>query len=90
MLVVVEDRDVADLLQPALNLKATGCGNILKVDTAERLRDEPNGTHEFIDVVRVDAQRKRINVAELFKENALALHNGHAGRRPNVAKAQNG
>ncbi len=82
VLVVVEDGDVALFFQLALDLKASGRGNILKVDAAERAGDERDGIDEFVYIVRLDAQREGIHIAEGLEEHAFALHDRHAGLRP--------
>ena len=90
VLVVVEDGDIAALFELAFDLKASGRGNILKVDAAERAGDERDGIDEFVYIVRLDAQREGIHIAEGLEEHAFALHDRHAGLRADVAKAENG
>ena len=64
VLVVVENRNVALFLELALDLKAPGRGNVLKVDAAEAAGDQINGVYKLVDVVRLHAKRERIHVAE--------------------------
>ena len=42
----------------------------------------------LVDVVRLDAQRERVHVAERLEEHALAFHDRHAGLGADVAKTQ--
>ena len=90
VLVVVEDGDVADFLQTALDLKAAGSRDVLEVDAAERLGDELDGAHDLVGVLGVDAQGEGVDIAELLEQDALALHDGHTGSRADVTQAKNG
>ncbi len=90
MLIVVEDGDIAALLELALDLKAAGSGDILKVHAAERAGDERDGIDEFVYIVRLDAQREGIHIAEGLEEHALTLHDRHTGLGADVAKTENG
>ena len=90
VLVVVEDGDVAELAQPTLDLEAARRRDVLEVDAAKALRDEVDGAHGLVHVVRVDAQGERVHVAKLLEEQALPLHDGHAGRRADVTQSQHG
>ena len=90
VLVVVEDGDVTALLEPALDLKAAGSGNILQIHAAERAGDECDGIDEFVHIMRPDAQWERVHIAEGLEEHALALHDRHTGLRADIAEAENG
>ena len=90
VLVVVEDGDVAAFLELALDLKASGRGNILKVDAAERAGDERDGIDEFVHIVRLDTQREGIHIAEGLEEHAFALHDRHTGLRADIAETEDG
>ena len=90
MLVVVEDGDVAAFLELAFDLKASGRGNILKVDAAERAGDERDGIDEFVHIMRLDAEREGIHIAEGLEEHALTLHDRHTGLRADIAEAEDG
>ena len=89
VLVVVKDGNVADVLEPALDLKATGGADVLQVDAAEATRKQIDGADDLVDVFGTDAKRESIHVGKGLKERALALHDGHACLGANVTKAQN-
>ena len=89
MLVIVEDRDVAHLNESALDLEATGCADILEVDTAEGAGKEIDGANDLVYILGADAERKCVNVAELLEEKALAFHNGHTCLGTDVAETEN-
>ena len=59
VLVVVEDGDVALLLQLALDLKAPGGGDVLQVDAAEGTGDVVDGLDKLVHVLGLDAQGGR-------------------------------
>ena len=90
VLVVVEDRDVELLAQPALDLEAAGRRDVLEVDAAEAGRDRLDGAHDLVDVLRREADRERVDAAELLEQHRLALHHGHRGLGADVAEAEHG
>ena len=90
VLVVVEDGDVALLLQLPLDLKAPGGGDVLQVDAAEGAGDVVDGVHELVHVLGLHAQGERVHVAKGLEEHALALHHRHAGLWADVPKTQHG
>jgi hypothetical protein len=50
-------------------------------------------THELddlVNVLRVDAERERIDAGEFLEEHRLALHHGHCRSRTDVAEAEHG
>ena len=90
MLVVVEDGDVAALLQLPLNLKAAGGGDVLQVHAAEGTRQQSHGVDDVVHVLAADAQGDGVHAAKGFEQDALALHDRHTGLGADVAQAQNG
>ena len=88
VLIVVEDRDVAELLELALDLEAAGRRDILQIHAAEAAREEIHRAHEFVHVLRFDAERERVHTAEGLEEHAFALHDGHAGLGADVAETE--
>ena len=90
VLVVVEDRDVQRLLQPALDLEAARRGDVLEVDAAERRRDLLHELDDLVDVGGVDADRERVDAAQLLEQHRLALHHGHRGFGADVAQPEHG
>ena len=88
VLVVVEDGDVAALLQLLLDLKAPGGGDVLQVDAPEGAGDELDGADDLVHVVALDAQGEGVHPAELLEEHAFALHHRHARLGADVPQAQ--
>ena len=90
VLVVVEDGDVAGLLEPALDLEAARGADVLQVDAAEASRQKPHCAHDVSYVFGAHAQRDGVHAAEGLEQGALALHHGHARLGTYVAQAQDG
>ena len=90
VLVVVENGDVAALLQPLLDLKAPGGRDVLQVDAAEGAGQQADGVDDVVHILAADAQGDGVHVAEGLEQQALALHDGHAGLGADVAQAQHG
>src|SRR5919107_3964254 len=88
MLVVVEDRYVELLLQALLYLKAPRRGDVLQVYSTEARCQKLDDLHDLIRVLRIETQRKGVDVRELLKEHSFALHNRHRGLGPYVPEAQ--
>ncbi len=88
MLVVVEDGDIAPLLQPALDLKAPGGGDILQIHTAKGPRQQSHGVHNLIHILGSHTQRQGVHPAECLEEHALALHHRHPRLRADIPQAQ--
>ena len=88
VLVVVEDGDVHLRDQPLLDLEALRRADVLEVDPAEgRLEQLHRLDHELgvfgreLDVEHVDARKA-------LEQDALALHHGLAGQRPEIAQPE--
>ena len=88
VLVIVEYRNVADLFQTALDLKAARSGDVLEVDAAERAGDQLNGADDLVHILGRHTERERIHVSERLEQRALALHNRHAGNRTDIAQTE--
>ena len=52
--------------------------------------DERDGIDEFVHIVRLDAQREGIHIAEGLEEHAFALHDRHTGLRADIAETEDG
>ena len=89
MLVVVEDGNVAYLLEPALDLKAVGSADILKINAAEAAGQQIHRAHDLVHVLGAQADGEGVHVGKLLKQRAFALHNGHGGVRADVAQTEN-
>ena len=88
MLIVVENRDVADFLKSSFYFKTSGSGNILEVNSAERTRKKLNGINDFINILGTDAKRESIYAAESLEQCAFTFHNGHAGFGSDISETE--
>ena len=88
VLIVVEYRNVADLLESALDLKAARSRDVLQIDAAERAGDELDGADDLVHILGGHAERERVHVSERLEQRALALHNRHAGNRTDIAQTE--
>ncbi len=90
VLVVVEDRDVEPLLEPALDLEAAWGRDVLEVDPAEAGRGSPRRRRRLISirVGRREADRPGIDAAELLEQHRLALHHGHRRLGADVSESE--
>ena len=89
MLVIMENRNVAFLLQLSFDLKATGCRNILQVHSCKTSGNHVNCIHDLIHILALDAQWKRIYVSKSLKEHTFSFHNRHSSLRANISQSQN-
>ena len=89
MLVVMENRNITALFQLLLNLKASRCGNILQVYTAEASSQKANGLHNLIYILASNTKRNSIYITKLFEQNAFALHNRHTSLWTDISKSKN-
>ena len=89
VLVVVEDGDVAGLLEAALDLEAARRRDVLEVHAAKATGKQLHGAHDLVHVVGANAQGEGVHIGEGLEERALALHDGHARLGANVAQAEN-
>ena len=90
MLVVVEDRDVQQLAQPALDLEAARGGDVLQVDPAVQRRDAADDLDDLVGVLGVQADRPGVDPGELLEQRGLALHHRQRGGRADVAQPEHG
>ena len=88
VLVVVHDRAVQRLDQPALQLEATRCGHVLQVHRAERRPQANQGLDDLVHVGRVEHERDRVQPAEGVEQRGLALHHGQCGAGADVTEAE--
>ena len=86
----MENRDVTARLQPALDLKAPGRGNVLQIHPAKGAGNQIDGPYNLINIVAPDAQRESIDPSKLLEQDTLALHDRHSRFRPDVSQAQDG
>ena len=90
MLIVMEYGNIKLINQAALDFEAARRGDIFQVDAAKARSQTLYGFDDFIDVLRVEAQRHSIHATKRLEQRALALHNGHRSQRTNVAQAKHG
>ncbi len=88
VLVIVEDGNIAALLESAFDLKAAGRGDVLQIHAAEAAREQAHGVHDLIHVLAAYTQRDRVHIAESLEEDALAFHDGHARLGADVAETE--
>jgi len=82
VLIVVEHGDFKPLDQLLFDIHAPRRGNIFQIDAAERRGQLDARPNQFVHVLRIETDGKRIDAAERLKEHALAFHNRHGGLRP--------
>jgi hypothetical protein len=89
VLVVMEYRNIGDLLEVLFDYEALRGLDVLKVDAA------PGGLHHFDHfdylhrILGVKADRESIHAAEFLEQNAFAFHDRQAGACADIAEAQN-
>ena len=86
----MEDRDVHQLAQPALDDEAVRRLDVLEIDTAEGRAEIAHSVDEGVDVLRVDFEVDGIDVGEALEEHRLAFHHRLGGERPEIAEAEDG
>ena len=79
-----------DFLESALDLEAARGADVLEVHAAEAAGEQLDGADDLVDFLGADAQREGVDVGEGLEQGALALHDGHAGLRADVAQAEHG
>jgi hypothetical protein len=90
VLVVVKNGNIKFAPERFFYLKATRRGEILKVDAAETVRDEFDGSHDFIDIIAFYAERKSVNTRKFLKQAAFALHYGHTCETADISESEYG
>ena len=90
MLVVVEDGDVEQVLEAPFDLEAARGRDILEVDASEARGNQLDGPHDFVGVLRVEADRPGVDAGELLEQHRLALHHGQRRAGTDVAETENG
>ena len=80
--------DVEFRLEAFLYLETVRCGNILEVDAPKSGLQDFDRPYKLIYVFGIQFDIKDVNIGVNFEQQALALHNGFAGFRADIAKAQ--
>ena len=84
----MEHRDIQVALQLRFNIKALRAADILQVDAAKSRSDGLDSGNNFLAGGSIQADGKRIDTAELLKQNALAFHDRQTSFGADVAQAQ--
>ena len=90
VLVIVEDRDVHDLLQLFLDVEALGPLDVLEVDAAEGRLENLDGADDLVGILGVQLDVEDVDVGKALEEDPFAFHHRFAGERADVAQAENG
>ena len=90
VLVVVHHRNVERFDQPLFDFEAARRRDILEVDAAEDRRDPNDGLDDFVDVLRIEANRKRVDTGELPEQHRFAFHHRQRAERADVAESEDG
>ena len=88
VLVVMENRYIAALFQLPLNLKATGRGNVLQIDSAKGPGQQGHSVDNVIYILASDTERDSVHITKSFEKNAFALHDRHACLRADITQSQ--
>ena len=90
VLVIVEDRDVADFFELLLDVEALWGLDVLEVDAAEGWLHEFYRLNDLVRILGVQADRESVYARKGFKQNRFAFHNRQTGASADVAQAQYG
>ena len=85
VLVVVENRNIANFLKSLFNLKAPRSGNVLEVNSAERAANHINCVYNLVNALASYANREGVNITERLKQRAFTLHNRHTCLRTDIS-----
>jgi hypothetical protein len=88
LLVVVPNRDAEAVAQPVQHPEAFGLGDIFEIDAAERGRHQLDRSDDVVGRLGVEAQGHCIDAAQILEQQGLALHDGQAGFRADVAETE--
>lgn len=75
VLVIVEDRDVADFFELLLDVEALWGLDVLEVDAAEGWLHEFYRLNDLVRILGVQADRESVYARKGFKQNRFAFHN---------------
>ncbi len=88
VLVVVEHRDVEQLLQLGLDAEALGALDVLQIDAAEGDADVLDHGDDLVGVLGGNLDVDGIDVGEALEQHRLAFHHRLGGQGAQVAQAQ--
>src|SRR5438105_10607788 len=90
MLIVMKNGNTHLPLQSFFDFETGRRRDVFEIDPAERRFQYLDGADELLGVPRVDLEVEDVDVGESLEEDRLSLHHRLAGRRADIAKAQNG
>ncbi len=90
VLIVVHHRNVERFDQPLFNFEAARRGDILENDATEDRRDPDDGFDDFVDVLGIETNWKRIDVGKLTEQHRFAFHYRKRAERSDIAKPEHG
>jgi hypothetical protein len=88
VLVVVEHRDIEQLLQLLLDHEALGRLDVLQVDAPEGRAQEAHAVDELVHVPGVDLQVEAVHVGETLEQHRLAFHDRLGRQSAQIAQPQ--
>ena len=88
VLVVMEHRNFHPALQLILDVEAFRRLEVFQIDAAEGRLERCNHRDDMIDVMRLDLDVEHVDAGELLEQDRLALHDGLASQRPDIAKPE--
>ena len=71
MLIIVEDRDIAALLEAAFDFETAGGRNILQVYAAETARKQLHSPDDIVHLLGAHAQGDSVHISEGFEQGTL-------------------
>src|SRR5690606_18646818 len=85
VLIVVEDGNVHELAQAALDDEAVRRLDVLEIDATEGGTEIAHAVDEGVDILGIDLEVDRIDISEALKQDGLAFHYGLGGERAEIA-----
>jgi len=87
-LIVVEHRNIQDLLELLLDVETFRGFDVLQVDAAKRRCQRFDDGDDLLGVVRVDLDIEDVNVCETLEQHSLPFHNRLGCQRSPVSQSQ--
>ena len=77
-----------EAIEPLFDLEALRRADVLEVDPAERGLEQLHGLDHELGVFSRELDVEHVDARETLEEDALALHHGLSGQRPDVAEPE--
>ncbi|MPL61035.1 hypothetical protein SDC9_06602 [bioreactor metagenome] len=90
VLIVMEHRNVHDLLQPLLDDEALGRLDVLEVDAAEGRAHQAHRLDDLVRVLGIKLDVDGVDVGKALEQHRLAFHHRLRGERAQIAEAEDG